>query len=214
MEGGGYKFAGYASVFDGVDSYGDTILKGAFEETLKTHGMPKMFYNHDWSGLPLGKYLSASEDSKGLYVEGELTQNMSLSEDVRAAMAHKTIDGLSIGGFLKKGDYEETEKGRRITKWSKLMEISPVVFPADSNARIDTVKGIDFSEMIDEIKTIRDFETFLRDASGFSKGATLALVARAKSVFSQWDAGENNEKANALLLSERVNSLASRLNIK
>lgn len=214
MEGGGYKFAGYASVFDGVDSYGDTILKGAFEETLKTHGMPKMFYNHDWSGLPLGKYLSASEDSKGLYVEGELTQNMSLSEDVRAAMAHKTIDGLSIGGFLKKGDYEETEKGRRITKWSKLTEISPVVFPADSNARIDTVKGIDFSEMIDEIKTIRDFETFLRDASGFSKGATLALVARAKSVFSQWDAGENNEKANALLLSERVNSLASRLNIK
>lgn len=214
MEGGGYKFAGYASVFDGVDSYGDTIVKGAFEETLKIHGMPKMFYNHDWSGLPLGKYLSASEDSKGLYVEGELTQNMSLSEDVRAAMAHETIDGLSIGGFLKKGDYEETEKGRRITKWSKLMEISPVVFPADSNARIDTVKGIDFSETIDEIKTIRDFETFLRDASGFSKGATLALVARAKSVFSQWDAGENNEKANALLLSERVNSLASRLNIK
>lgn len=213
MEAGGYKFAGYASVFDGVDSYGDTILKGAFEETLKTHGMPKMFYNHDWSGLPLGKYLSASEDSKGLYVEGELTQNMSLSEDVRAAMAHKTIDGLSIGGFLKKGDYEETKEGRTITKWSKLMEISPVVFPADSNARIDTVKGIDFSEMIDEIKTIRDFETFLRDASGFSKGATLALVARAKSVFSQWDAGENNEKANALLLSERVNSLASRLNI-
>ena len=46
MEGETGKFSGYASVWNGVDSYGDTILKGAFETTLKRDGKPKMFYNH------------------------------------------------------------------------------------------------------------------------------------------------------------------------
>ena len=36
-------FSGYASVFNGVDSYGDTILPGAYKNTLKQFGMPKMF---------------------------------------------------------------------------------------------------------------------------------------------------------------------------
>lgn len=30
----GRKFSGYASVFGGVDSYGDTVFKGAYEGTL------------------------------------------------------------------------------------------------------------------------------------------------------------------------------------
>ena len=29
------KFEGYASVFNGLDSYGDTILPGAYKETIK-----------------------------------------------------------------------------------------------------------------------------------------------------------------------------------
>ena len=52
-------FSGYASVFGGVDSYGDTIEKGAFAETLSDHGLPKMFFNHDGFDLPIGKWKSA-----------------------------------------------------------------------------------------------------------------------------------------------------------
>ena len=40
-------FEGYASKWGGVDSYGDTIIKGAFSETLKST-TPKMFWNHQW----------------------------------------------------------------------------------------------------------------------------------------------------------------------
>ncbi len=96
-------------------------------------------------------------------------------------MKHGTIDGLSIGGFLKKGDYTETKDGRLIHKWSKLVEVSPVVFPADGSARIDTasVKS-ELMEAIEEIESIRDIERFLRDAGSFSKGAAVALVARAR----------------------------------
>ena len=64
MEGDAGVFSGYASVFGGVDSYGDTIMKGAFADTLKNDGVPKMFYNHNiWDGLPIGKYQIVQEDS-------------------------------------------------------------------------------------------------------------------------------------------------------
>lgn len=206
LEGDTGRFSGYASVFGGVDSYGDTIVKGAFESTLKTNGKPKMFFNHEWR-MPIGKYHVAKEDDKGLFVEGELTPGMSLSADVRAAMLHQTLDGLSIGGMVKKGDYDETETGRVIRRWSVLMEISPVAFPADKAARVDlaSVKGTDFDDAIAELETIRDFERLLRDAGGFSKGAAAALVARAKVVFA---AGEPGEEINAKALRDLQARLA------
>lgn len=209
MDGESGKFAGYASVFGGVDSYGDTIEKGAFAETLKMHGQPKMFYNHDWS-MPIGKF-EAEEDDVGLFVRGELTPGLSIASDVRAGMKHGTIDGLSIGGFLKKGDYTETKEGRVIHKWSKLVEVSPVVFPADGAARIDmsTVKSEDLENEIAQIETIRDFECFLRDASGFSKGAAQALTARVKALFNSRDAEEQAEAKQTAEILARIQKLAS-----
>ncbi len=212
MDGETGKFSGYASVFGGVDSYGDTIIKGAFESTLRANGKPKMFFNHEWT-MPIGKWTVAKEDDHGLYVEGELTPGLALSADVRAAMMHGTLDGLSIGGFLKAGDYEETENGRVIRKWSKLMEVSPVVFPADGAARIDlsSVKGMsaDLEAEIAEIKTIRDFECFLRDASGFSKGAAQALTARVKALFNSRDAEEQAEAKQMAEILERIQRISA-----
>ena len=202
MDGDTGTFEGYASVFGGVDSYGDTIVRGAFESTLRNHGKPKMFYNHEWS-MPIGKYTVAREDDHGLFLAGELTPGISLAADVRAGMKHGTIDGLSIGGFLKKGDYEETEGGRIIRKWSHLVEVSPVVFPADAAARVDlgSVKGADLAEAIEEITSIRELERFLRDAGGLSKGAAAALVARAKTVMGvQGDPDPQSAEAKQLQL--------------
>lgn len=196
MQGDLGTFEGYASKWDGVDSYGDTILRGAFSESLKST-TPKLFWNHDWS-MPVGKWVSVEEDPVGLYVKGELTPGLGMSSDVRAAMKHGTIDGLSIGGFLKKGDYEEKDGGRVIHKWSKLVEISPVAFPADNAARIDlqSVKsGPDFLAEIDEITTIKEFEYLLRNVAGLSKGAAKSLTARAYVLFGSADAGTDEEKA-------------------
>lgn len=192
------KFSGYASVFGGVDAYGDTIIKGAFESTLR-NGKPKMFFNHEWT-MPIGKWTIAKEDDHGLFVEGELTPGLGLSTDVRAAMKHGTLDGLSIGGFLKKGDYEDTEGGRIIRKWSQLAEVSPVVFPADSAARIDmdSVKsGTELIAEIEEISTVKEFEYLLRNVAGLSKGAAKSLTARAFKLFGSADAGTNEQQAMA-----------------
>lgn len=202
-------FAGYASVFGGVDSYGDTIVRGAFASSLKRNGKPKMFYNHDWH-MPIGKYVVAKEDEKGLWVEGEFTPDLTLSSEVRAAMKHGTVDGLSIGGFIKKGDYEETEGGRVIRRWDNLVEVSPVVFPADSAARVDagSIKSTDID--LEGIETVRDFERFLRDVGGLSKGAAVALVARAKAILSRGEPEEESAEARLeRALVDRVSRVAS-----
>jgi HK97 family phage prohead protease len=208
MEGDTGTFSGYASVFGGVDSYGDTLIKGAFEYTLKTNGKPRMFFNHEWR-MPIGKWTKAREDDKGLFLEGELTPGLQMSADVRAAMQHGTLDGLSIGGFLKAGDYEDTEGGRIIRRWTNLVEVSPVVFPADTAARIDqtSVKGADLIEAIAECKSIRDLECLLRDAAGVSKGAAQAFTARVKSLPGVRDAHDEDEATKAIVA--RLNRIAA-----
>ena len=216
MEGDGGRFSGYASVFGGVDSYGDTIIKGAFESTLRNNGKPLMYLEHSWSGfasngaglLPIGKYISIKEDDHGLMVEGELTPGMSVSADVGAAMRHRTINGLSVGGYVKKGDYDETENGRVIRKWNHLVEISVVAMPADSAARIESVKHDGMDAAIREIQTIREFEYFLRDAGGLSKGAATALVARVKSLMAPGDPDQLAEAIAMRDLLQRANRLA------
>jgi HK97 family phage prohead protease len=185
------RFAGYASVFGGVDSYGDTIIKGAYEYTLKNNGKPKMFFNHDAYALPIGKWLTAKEDDHGLFVEGELTPGNAASEDVRAALKHGTVDGLSIGYRLKAADYEDLESGGRVIKRvSLLAEVSIVTFPADSSARVDLAS---VKSELDGMSTIKEFERFLRDAGGFSREAVKTILSRAKVLLNQRNADQLDE---------------------
>lgn len=174
------KFVGYASVFEGVDSYGDTIKAGAFQNAIKYGKLPKMFENHKSWELPIGKWTNISEDSKGLLVEGEFTPNHSRADDVRSAMLHGTIDGLSIGYRLKEGDYSVDGANRTIKNITDLVEISVVTFPADDVARVDLTS---VKSALDGIHSIRDLEDFLRESGGFSKGLAQAVLTRSKQLY-------------------------------
>ncbi len=201
-------FSGYASKWGGVDSYGDTIMPGAFKETL-AKAMPKMFWNHQWD-MPIGKWTIAKEDNIGLFVKGELTPELGQAEDVYSALKHGTIDGLSIGGFLKPGDYTETEAGRTIQKWSSLMEISPVVFPADNAARIDlqTVKSIDFETLLPECKSEKEIERLLRDA-GLGKWEAMAIVSRIRAIVKGSDSQQDPRVDETALILERIQKMCA-----
>lgn len=200
MQGDAGTFAGYASVFNKVDSYGDTILPGAYTKTLSANGLPKMFLQHESWELPIGKWTEAKEDDHGLFVKGELTLGMARADDTHAALKHGTLDGLSIGYRLAREDYDfvdGSDMAHRIIKnVSLLAEVSPVVFPADQGARIDLAS---VKSDIEEIKTIRDFENFLRDAGGFSKGLSQKLIAQARSIFSHRDDEEKNAEILAMI---------------
>lgn len=208
-EGDAGTFSGYASVFGGVDSYGDTIIKGAFASTLRGNGKPKMFFNHEWT-MPIGKWVDVGEDDHGLFVRGELTPGLGLSSDVRAAMKHGTLDGLSIGGYLNKGDYEDTEGGRVIRKWSNLAEISPVAFPADHSARIDltSVKSIDFESLLPECTSEKEIERLLRDA-GLGKWEAMAIISRVRAIVKGSDSQQDPPTNHDALILERIRKLSA-----
>lgn len=174
---------GYASVFNGVDSYGDTVVKGAYMDTLENRERPvRMRWNH--FGPVIGKWVKMYEDDKGLYVEGQLTPGHSVAEDVYASLKFGAVDGLSIG-YIPKEYEDDKETGIRTLTAIDLIEISVVEEPADLGAKIDEVKQI--SETIAQCESLKDAETCLRDACGLSRSAAKAIVSQIKTL-SQRDA--------------------------
>ena len=79
LTGDDLSFAGYASAFNGIDTYGDTIFPGAFKDTIHNRARPiRMHYNHDPRTV-IGKWIEVKEDDKGLFIAGELTPGHSLA---------------------------------------------------------------------------------------------------------------------------------------
>lgn len=170
------RFQGYASVFGGVDSYGDTIEPGAFRSTLENRSrMPAMLFGHN-PGRVIGKWLHLEEDARGLFGEGEFTPGNSDAQNTYASLKHGAIDGLSIGFRIPKGGAEDLKDGKRKLRAIDLVEISVVTMPADDAARVIAVK-----ERMGAIASIRDAEEILRD-SGFSRSAAQTLLSRIRSI--------------------------------
>lgn len=152
-----YQFTGYAVKWDSVNTYGEQFARGAFAELIsQINSRAKsvyMYYNHGWRDFMdtpirrrIGKWVRLEEDDTGLKVTGELTANLSIAEDVKAMMAHGTIDGLSICFYpVAPMDYEEQDD-RIIIKRADLYEISIVDEPSDRAARIESEHSIDAME--------------------------------------------------------------------
>ena len=174
MAGDGRHFAGYASVFGGVDSYGDTILPGAYKTTLENRKRPiAMRWNH--FGPVIGKWTRLEEDEKGLYVEGELTPGHSTAEDAYALLKHGAVSGLSIG-YRPVKEYENEHGGFDLHE-IELFEVSVVESPADLAAQVGDVKSAILAA--DSLKSV---ERLLRDAAGFTRADAVALVSRIKAL--------------------------------
>lgn len=195
-------FSGYASVFGGVDAYGDTIIKGAYENTLQNRKRPvQMRWNH--FGDVIGKWLRIEEDEKGLYVEGSLTPNHSLAQDVYASLKHGAIGGLSIGYRVVKG--VENMTGGMDLYEIDLIEISVVETPADLAAQIEEVKS-----GINTAQSYKEIEAILRDAGNFSRADATALVARIKALtLGEQEQKETSNQDDAIDEAIKANILAT-----
>jgi len=172
----GMAFSGYASVFGGIDSYGDTIDPKAYDKTLKGRNRERpirMRWNH--YGPVIGKWTEMRADEKGLFVAGELTPGHSIAEDVYASLKHGAVDGMSIGYIPKK--IEMLDDDKRLLKEIHLVEISIVEEPADLGAKIGDVKSI-----LEACGSLKEIESLLRDTGGFSRTDATALVASVKRI--------------------------------
>jgi HK97 family phage prohead protease len=162
-------FEGYASVYGGVDSYGDTIAVHAYKATLEKHQQantrPAMLFSHD-PAQPIGVWLDMREDGQGLRVKGKLTLAVDRAREAHALMMDGAL-GLSIG--YQADDWGPGAKpGQRILKSVTLYEVSLVAMAADSGARILGIKSFE---------TIRDFEDIARDALNLSAREAKRLAA-------------------------------------
>lgn len=182
------EFEGYGAFFGNRDSYDDVIAPGAFADTIKeaknSGQWPSMLVQHGggfFGGtaadmMPVGVWSEMKEDDKGLFVKGRLA-NTPRGQEVYQLLKTEprpAINGLSIGYRVK-----ESERGTRPDEPSRtlkkidLFEISLVTFPANPKARVSAVKSL------------RDFESALRDAGLSQKDAVKAV-----SVFKKMHQGD------------------------
>ena len=174
---------GYASVFNGVDSYGDTVLQGAFRESLANHKAtgtaPVMLWAHK-ADAPIGRWTEMAEDGRGLQVTGQINLKTIAGRDAFEHLRAGDISGLSIGYRVPKGGSEYRD-GVNVLKQIDLAEVSLVAVPADSSARISAVK----SEAI-KPATLRGLEEALEEL-GYSRREARAIAAKGFSGFAQSD---------------------------
>ena len=132
-----FQFEGHASTFGNVDLGDDVIERGAFTESLKKR-MPKLLWQHDMRE-PLGIFIEAFEDAKGLFVRGKMPKDDKfVSERVIPQMKIGSITSMSIGFSVN--DFE-LKDGIRILKALNLFEASLVTFPMNEQATVTGMKA-------------------------------------------------------------------------
>lgn len=205
-EASGMSFDGYGAVFGNVDSYGDVIAPGAFAAFLSDvkngkQNWPAMMLQHGgWQMTaedmtPIGVWTDLAEDGHGLKVSGKLADTPR-GREIYALMKmtpRPAIDGLSIGYIPKEWEpRSKPEDPRRTLKRIDLVEISPVTFPANGQARVGSVKSIE------AIASLSDIEDILRDAGGFSRKEAQTLISRIKGI------GRSDSSAELLALADTI----------
>lgn len=143
-------FEGLASTWD-QDLGGDIIMPGAFKRTLKAWKSSKktlpLIDQHNYMSVRsvIGKMLEAEETDDGLVATFEVIEGPD-GDEVYRRVKGGYVDGLSIGyrAITQTEPSEEQRRGGvwRILKEIKLMEVSVVIWPMNTGARIDTVKAL------------------------------------------------------------------------
>lgn len=134
-ESGG--FTALAVPYDQAANIGDAYLERFAPGAIDTVENVPIFYGHDYTRLPIGLAVSGEERADGYAFNAEFTPGIQLAAEVRAALAHGTLNKVSVG-FQP---IEQTREGNTITRTKvAIREISIVPFPAYSGAEIQEVR--------------------------------------------------------------------------
>lgn len=179
-------FAGYASIFNAIDLGQEVVAKGAFKKSLQAKGAGgvKLLFQHN-PDEPIGHWIDIKEDTKGLYVKGQLNLDVTRAREVHSLMQNGSVDGLSIGFKTVRSRREQGGDIRRILE-ADLWEISIVTFPMLPQARVTDVKAQS------ALPSTREFERWLvRDAGLTRSQAKTVIVKGFSSLNGGRDAADN-----------------------
>lgn len=181
------RFAGWGIVFDTpILSWWPTVFRPEGDDPFNLEGRDpseiKVLWQHSWSE-PIGVYEVLEIRDEGLWVEGIINATGVRAEQARDTISKQIIDGLSIGMddvlqaiWEEDSDFVWTD-GKplndmlRVLQRVNLIEVSPVTFPANLEARIEQyhrwatgaepLPTADTSDM--PLSTIRSEVEFMRD---------------------------------------------------
>jgi HK97 family phage prohead protease len=154
-------FQGYAATFNGIDSYGDMIQRGAFAKAIAEFLEDgAVCWQHDWM-TPIGKPLDLYEDATGLFIKGKISQTIA-GKDALILLRDGVVKKMSIGYSAEGCAFLTDEQGIdllgedaynaamrelpwyrdqiRLLTQIKLYEVSLVTVPADNGATVTGVK--------------------------------------------------------------------------
>jgi HK97 family phage prohead protease len=198
-------FEGYASVFGVQDLGRDTVMPGAFAKSLASGRKVKMLWQHD-QGQPIGVFDHLAEDSKGLFVRGQLAMGVQRAREAKELIGMGAMGGLSIGYRTVKA-VAGADRSRKLVELD-LHEISVVTMPMLPEAQITGIKSAD------QITTEREFEAFLRDAGWSRKEATALALHGFKAIAGQRDAGPDGAQSDAVKgIMEQIRQLKEKTNV-
>ena len=128
---------GYAAVFDSVTDLGpfqERIAPGAFSDVLQDD--VRLLINHD--GVPLARTtngtLELSQDDTGLHYRAVLS-NTQASKDLYEMIRRGDINQSSFAFMIGEESRDENDV-RVIDKVAKLIDVSPVTYPAYQAASV------------------------------------------------------------------------------
>lgn len=144
------RFQAYASTFDVIDSYGDMVVRGAFEESLKDYGASgegiPLYWRHrmDDPFMLIGKTLEAKEDEHGLWVDCSLLDTNN-AKQVHALLKAGLVKQMSFAYDIVEAAWVERkpEDGGSYyeLRQLKIHEVSVVPVGANQDTEILAVKS-------------------------------------------------------------------------
>lgn len=127
------RIAGYAALFDIVDSAKDTIVKGAFARTLAGRRGPIPLYWQHRPDQQIGVVERAEEDERGLRVIARIDNPLArATSDLLARRANGLSFGYRARGFRR-------HPAGRVLEDIDLFEVSLVTHPLQPNARVHLI---------------------------------------------------------------------------
>ncbi len=126
-------FEGLAAVYGNVDTQGDRIPPGSLAECIGQQ-VPLLWSHKRDEPVGLGKL----EDSPaGVVIKGKFDLDTTAGREAYSRVKKGIVKGLSIGLQIVKHAYEGTV---RVIQKGIIREVSLVLFPANPDAQVLTVK--------------------------------------------------------------------------
>ncbi len=169
-DAGDGEIAGYASVFDNVDSQGDIIRKGAFARTIaervaagKVLLMARHFAHGGDVAEAIGIITEAKEDDKGLWIRAKLYASP-MAQDIRAKIQlSPNAYGMSVGYSVLQSTplyaKDGSESGLELREL-KLYEVTVTAVPANDQTSVEakTASAVPAETLTaEEVRKVRAF---------------------------------------------------------